>query len=102
MNSCVDLNEGLKTSTLADHAEEARKPRSVPRWMVTGTLASTHNFQNGSSAGSPGEVPAGGLFSTVGDVGRFCQMVLNGGVYDGKRYLSEDAVKQMTAALLAE
>lgn len=40
---------------------------------------------------------AGGLFSTAGDVGRFCQMVLNGGVFEGKRYLSEAAVKEMTA-----
>jgi CubicO group peptidase (beta-lactamase class C family) len=41
-------------------------------------------------------MPAGGLFSTASDVGRFCQMILNGGVYDGKRYLSEAAVTQMT------
>ena len=31
------------------------------------------------------------------DVGRFCQMVLNGGIFEGKRYLSEAAVKQMTS-----
>jgi CubicO group peptidase (beta-lactamase class C family) len=42
-------------------------------------------------------MPAGGLFSTAGDVSRFCQMVLNGGTFNGKRYLSEDAVKQMTS-----
>jgi CubicO group peptidase (beta-lactamase class C family) len=42
-------------------------------------------------------MPAGGLFSTAGDVCRFCQMVLNGGTFDGKRYLSEEAVKQMTS-----
>jgi CubicO group peptidase (beta-lactamase class C family) len=42
-------------------------------------------------------MPAGGLFSTASDVGRFCQMVLNGGTLEGKRYLSEDAVKQMTS-----
>jgi CubicO group peptidase (beta-lactamase class C family) len=41
-------------------------------------------------------MPAGGLFSTAGEVGRFCQMILNGGVYQGKRYLSENAVAQMT------
>jgi CubicO group peptidase (beta-lactamase class C family) len=41
-------------------------------------------------------MPAGGLFSTASDVGRFCQMVLNGGTLDGKRYLSEAAVKEMT------
>jgi CubicO group peptidase (beta-lactamase class C family) len=42
-------------------------------------------------------MPAGGLFATANDVGRFCQMMLNGGMCDGKRLLSEDAVKQMTS-----
>jgi CubicO group peptidase (beta-lactamase class C family) len=42
-------------------------------------------------------MPAGGLFSTAADVGRFCQMVLNGGMFQGKRYLSEAAVAQMTS-----
>jgi CubicO group peptidase (beta-lactamase class C family) len=42
-------------------------------------------------------MPAGGLFSTAADVGRFCQMVLNGGTFKGKRILSKDAVKQMTS-----
>jgi CubicO group peptidase (beta-lactamase class C family) len=41
--------------------------------------------------------PAGGLFSTASDVGKFCQMLLNGGVYQGQRYLSEAAVRQMTS-----
>ncbi|HUY33947.1 MAG TPA: serine hydrolase domain-containing protein [Pirellulales bacterium] len=41
-------------------------------------------------------VPAGGLFSTAADLARFCQMVLGGGQLDGKRFLSEAAVKQMT------
>ncbi len=42
-------------------------------------------------------MPAGGLFSTASDVGRFCQMVANGGMFNGKRYLSEAAVKEMTS-----
>jgi CubicO group peptidase (beta-lactamase class C family) len=42
-------------------------------------------------------MPAGGLFSTAADVGRFCQMVLNGGTFEGKRYLSAEAVKEMTS-----
>src|SRR5260370_38835981 len=41
-------------------------------------------------------MPAGGLFSTAADLAQFCQMMLNGGVFNGKRYLSEDAVKEMT------
>ena len=41
-------------------------------------------------------MPAGGLFSTAADVARFCRMVLNGGTLDGKKILSEAAVKEMT------
>ncbi len=41
-------------------------------------------------------MPGGGLFSTASDCGRFCQMMLGGGVFEGKRYLSEAAVKEMS------
>ena len=41
-------------------------------------------------------MPAGGLFSTAADVARFCQMMLNRGELGGRRYLSENAVAQMT------
>lgn len=41
--------------------------------------------------------PSGGFFSTARDLGAFCQMLLNGGVYQGKRYLSEKAVQQMSS-----
>jgi CubicO group peptidase (beta-lactamase class C family) len=42
-------------------------------------------------------MPGGGLFSTAGDVARFCQMVLNNGTLDGKRILSPEAVAAMTS-----
>jgi CubicO group peptidase (beta-lactamase class C family) len=42
-------------------------------------------------------MPAGGLFSTAEDVARFGQMVLRGGEWNGKRILSETAVKAMTS-----
>jgi CubicO group peptidase (beta-lactamase class C family) len=42
-------------------------------------------------------MPAGGLFSTASDLAKFCQMILNNGELDGKRYLSEASVKQMTS-----
>lgn len=42
-------------------------------------------------------MPAGGLFSSAHDLGRFYQMLLNGGQLDGKQYLSEAAVKQLTS-----
>lgn len=52
-----------------------------------------------SPLGGPGHYPApgGGLFSTAHDVARFCQMLANGGTFDGKTYLSPEAVKQMTS-----
>jgi CubicO group peptidase (beta-lactamase class C family) len=46
--------------------------------------------------------PAGGLFSTAGDMGRFCQTMLSGGIYQGKRLLSKSAVSQMTMNQVVE
>jgi CubicO group peptidase (beta-lactamase class C family) len=42
-------------------------------------------------------MPAGGLFSTATDVAVFCQMVLNGGTWKGKKILSEKSVALMTS-----
>jgi len=42
-------------------------------------------------------MPAGGLFSTAQDMARFYRMLLNGGQLEGKRYLSEEAVSQLTS-----
>ena len=47
-------------------------------------------------------VPAGGLFSTASDVVKFCQMMLNLGVYEGRRYVSESAIREMTRRQTAE
>jgi CubicO group peptidase (beta-lactamase class C family) len=41
-------------------------------------------------------MPAGGLFSTAADVSIFCRMILNGGVLDGKRYISQASLHEMT------
>jgi CubicO group peptidase (beta-lactamase class C family) len=39
----------------------------------------------------------GGLFSTAGDYAKFAQMILRGGEFGGKRYLSGKSVSQMTS-----
>jgi CubicO group peptidase (beta-lactamase class C family) len=57
----------------------------------------------------PGDVTAkpailsggGGMLSTAGDYGRFCQMLLNGGVLDGVRILAPHTVALMTSDQLA-
>ncbi len=41
-----------------------------------------------------------GLFSTAADLARFCQMLLNGGILDGKRILSSNTVARMTAPVV--
>jgi CubicO group peptidase (beta-lactamase class C family) len=41
-------------------------------------------------------VPAGGLFSTASDLGRYCQLFLNGGTYKGRRFISESSIHEMT------
>ncbi len=38
-----------------------------------------------------------GLFSTADDLSRFCQMLLNGGILDGKRIMSAQTIARMTA-----
>ena len=37
-----------------------------------------------------------GMVGTIGDYARFAQMLLNGGTFDGKRYLKPETVKLMT------
>jgi len=39
----------------------------------------------------------GGLYSTPNDYARFCQMLLNRGALDGRRYLSEKSVQVLTS-----
>jgi uncharacterized protein YbbC (DUF1343 family)/CubicO group peptidase (beta-lactamase class C family) len=41
-----------------------------------------------------------GLFSTADDLARFCQMLLNGGILEGKRILSANTVARMTAPIV--
>lgn len=40
--------------------------------------------------------PAGGLYSTAENMFRFYQMMLNGGTYKGRKFLSKQSVKQLT------
>jgi len=49
-----------------------------------------------NAAATEGVSGHAGLFSTARDLAVFCQMMLNGGIYEGTRILSEKTVKQMT------
>ncbi len=42
-------------------------------------------------------MPAGGLFSTAKDVSSFCRMLLNDGMFEGKKVLSPESVKALSS-----
>jgi CubicO group peptidase (beta-lactamase class C family) len=91
---------GMKDTTFwPDESQVARLAKSyIPDGKKTGleaTLIGQLRYPLSDRKRHP--MPAGGLFSTARDVGRFCQMVLNKGEFEGKRYLSEAAVKEMTS-----
>lgn len=91
---------GMKDTTFWPNEEQlTRLAKSyTPNADKTGlkeTLISQLEYPLNNQKRQP--MPAGGLFSTAVDVGRFCQMMLNGGMFEGKRYLTESAVKEMTS-----
>ncbi len=96
---------GMKDTTF--YLAEKQLPRLATPYRRTGKgeLEATQNFILYSKAPtSRDRFPAanGGLFSTAPDYARFCQMVLNGGELDGKRYLSPASVKLMTTIQTGE
>jgi len=69
-----------------------------PYKSVDGRLEETEiGLLHGREATFRDRYPAanGGLFSTASDYGRFCQMILNGGSLDGRRYLKPESVRMM-------
>ena len=74
---------------------KAYKPGSDKRGLAETPIDQLHDPLTDRVHRFP--VPAGGLFSTARDLSRFYQMLLNGGQLDGRRYLSESAVKELTS-----
>lgn len=66
------------------------KPDGPPNAMFEDATKKPNIFSGG-----------GGMLSTAGDYGRFCQMLLNGGSLDGVRILAPKTVALMTSDQLA-
>ena len=77
---------------VADPEQHHRVVEPLPKDNVfrTGSARNPRVFTKWESGG-------GGLLSTVDDFSRFAQMMLNGGVLDGRRYLTPDAFAAMTS-----
>lgn len=90
---------GMKDTTFYPTEEQAKRvATSYTISKSTGKLEATQSvFINGPLTSRKRTVmPAGGLYSTVDDIRRFSQMLLNGGELDGRRYLKPETVAEMT------
>jgi CubicO group peptidase (beta-lactamase class C family) len=90
---------GMKDTTFYLSEEQLPRLATSYRRSDEGELEPTENFfLMGKGTTSRDRFPAanGGLFSTAPDYVKFCQMILNGGELDGRRYLSRESVKKMT------
>lgn len=92
---------GMKDTTFWPSDEQVArmaksyKPGAGNQGLEETTISQLHYPLNDRAERS--SMPAGGLFSTANDVCRFYQMLLNGGQLEGRRYLSEAAVKELTS-----
>jgi CubicO group peptidase (beta-lactamase class C family) len=87
---------GMKSTTfyLGD-AERARLVTAYARNKDTGALDAVPPRPEFGPRDRPPQ-GNGGLYSTAEDYGRFCQMLLGGGKFEGRRYLSEAALKLLS------
>ncbi|HEV2272545.1 MAG TPA: serine hydrolase domain-containing protein [Acidobacteriaceae bacterium] len=87
---------GMKNTTFyLSGKQRARLVTGYTKDKATGVLTAV---PLSSDYGVPGHPPFGnaGLFSTAPDYAHFAQMLLGGGMFKGKRYLSADAYRLLT------
>lgn len=94
---------GMKDTTFhPDDAHRARIARTYKMDEDTHELVPGYNpFVTSDASVHHMPEPAGGLFSTAADMGRFYSMVANGGEFEGKRILSNKAVQEMLTPVTA-
>jgi CubicO group peptidase (beta-lactamase class C family) len=88
---------GMNETTF--HLSPEQRERLAVNYRKSGDGKSLVAGVRWHGAGEPDCVPnpSGGLFSTANDVYTFYRMILDGGTADGRRIVSEDSVRQMTA-----
>jgi CubicO group peptidase (beta-lactamase class C family) len=90
---------GMKDTTF--YPKPAQASRIVqPVRLEDGKLTpTTVSILQGKQPSDINRYPAanGGLYATAADYARFARMILNGGQLDGRRFLSQAGVKEMTS-----
>ncbi|TLD69862.1 beta-lactamase family protein [Phragmitibacter flavus] len=93
------------TTFWLDEAQAARLAVSYLRDEKSGELKpTTIRFLNDRKPTDRDRMPApaGGLFSTAGDLAKLYQMLLNGGALDGKMYVKTETLELMTTNQLGD
>lgn len=87
---------GMTSTTFYPGASE--RARQVTAYAKNATTGSLEAVPPRPEFGPRDRPPQGngGLYSTAEDYGRFCQMLLGGGRFQGVRYLSEVSMKQLS------
>lgn len=95
---------GMKDTTFWPTEAQARRVAKAYQPGPDGLTEVGNYFLNGRplTARWRTAIPAGGLYSTAADMAKFYQMMLNGGVANGKRYLSAAAHQQLTSTQTGE
>jgi CubicO group peptidase (beta-lactamase class C family) len=78
---------------VADEAKRARIAEPLPDDRFVSPVAGIRDLMLPRRWESGGA----GMVGTIGDYARFAQMLLNGGTFDGKRYLKPETVALMTS-----
>jgi CubicO group peptidase (beta-lactamase class C family) len=103
--SGMSVNEFLKTR-LFGPLEMKHTSYNVPKTEQSKIVALHTKGKNGSISVATAQPPfenvtvwsgVNGLFSTVSDYAIFCQMIMAGGTFKGKQYLSRKTVDLMTS-----
>ena len=94
-----EIFEPLDMSETKFHLTQEDRSRFQPLYINFGTIKGFTTeldeltYEENNSAYFGGE----GLISTMNDYSNFCIMLLNGGIYNGKRIISEKSIGIMTA-----
>ena len=93
---------GMKDTTFYPDADQrARIATAYARKKETGALEpAPARAEYGRADGPP--LGNGGLFSTAEDYARFCQLLLGGGMIEGKRVLSAKAVQALSSVVTGD
>lgn len=95
---------GMKDTTFTLTQEQAKRLATCyePAENTFGMGVSTHWLTSLDPTKAVSPMPSGGLFSTARDLVTFYQMILRGGEFDGRRFLSSKSVSEMTRIHTAE